>query len=159
MLFLQPAVSWAQDPAGLASFAALVMGRGFAGITAGISESDDAYRTVGMLYRLPFIQIYLIAPSLAALNGSFALTGFLICLVSPYKYGSSFLLLVSAQDILWFAALVHYGDFGCMDCLGLSTRGLCVIEERLSRDVLKHRRAHQEPNTPQIDEKHSQNRT
>ncbi|PPQ91846.1 hypothetical protein CVT25_000782 [Psilocybe cyanescens] len=119
-----PAASWAQDHSGTATLSALVMGCGFAGITAGQSESDDGYRVV------------------AALNGAFALTGFLICLLSPHKYGSVFLLFMSIQDIVWYALIVHFGSFGPMDSLGLSTRGLYVLEERLSRDVLRHKENH-----------------
>ncbi|KAH9478948.1 hypothetical protein JR316_0009411 [Psilocybe cubensis] len=116
-----PAASWGQDHAGVASLSALVMGCGFAGITAGQTASDDGYRVV------------------AALNGAFAIAGFIICLLSPHKYGSVFLLFMSIQDIIWYAAIVHAGSFGPLDSLGLSSRGLCVLEERLSRDVLRRK--------------------
>lgn len=74
---------------------------------------------------------------LAAFNGAFALTGLLTCFFSPYHYGSTFLLLTSLQDVFWYTAIVRAGGFGFADCLGVSTRGLYVIEERLSRDVMK----------------------
>ncbi|KAF4613301.1 hypothetical protein D9613_011201 [Agrocybe pediades] len=111
---------WETNPSSAFDVAILMMGFAFAAVTAGQSDSNDAYRSV------------------AALNGASGIAGLLTCILSPHTYGSTFLLFTSVQNLLWYALIVHVGEFGHMDCLGLSTRGLYVIEERLARDVLKH---------------------
>ncbi|KAF8972044.1 hypothetical protein BDZ97DRAFT_2054202 [Flammula alnicola] len=111
--------SWSKDPTSAYGVAALIMGCAFSGLTAGQSKSNDAYRTV------------------AALNGAFAFTGFIVCFFSAHKFGSSFLLLASLQDVVWYASIVHAGGFGFMDSLGLSTRGLYALEECLAHDITK----------------------
>ena len=65
------------------------------------------------------------------------------CFLSPRRYGSTFLLLASLQDVFWYAAIVRAGGFGFADCLGLSTldRGLYTIEERIPDDAIKAARS------------------
>ncbi|KAF5309137.1 hypothetical protein D9619_012803 [Psilocybe cf. subviscida] len=110
---------WAAEADSAFAIASLIMGAGVAAFTACQSESNCAYRTI------------------AAFNGAFALTGLMTCFFSPHHYGSTFLLLASLQDVFWYTAIVRAGGFGFADCLGVSTRGLYVIEERLSRNAMK----------------------
>jgi len=105
-------VPWQQHP----TLGALIMGCAFSAFTAGQTESDDAFRVV------------------AALNGAFAITGLLICTFMR-SYANSFLLIASLQDILWFLVIQRAGGYGVLDCLGLSQRGMYILEEKLSREV------------------------
>ncbi|TFK34356.1 hypothetical protein BDQ12DRAFT_763620 [Crucibulum laeve] len=97
-----PKPSWEADPGAAYGLASLIMGAAFCGITAGQSWSPDAHK------------------ALATLNGVFALTGLIGCILSPQKFGSSFLLLASAQDVFWFSAIVKAGGYGVLDTLGLA---------------------------------------
>ncbi|KAF8995045.1 hypothetical protein BDQ17DRAFT_1330798 [Cyathus striatus] len=94
-----PTPNWAANPDAAYGLAALCMGAAFAGIKAGRSYSNEAYQTV------------------ATLNGVFALTGLIGCYALPRKFGSSFLLLASLQDVFWFSAILLVGNFGLMDTL------------------------------------------
>ncbi|TEB25404.1 hypothetical protein FA13DRAFT_1637444 [Coprinellus micaceus] len=94
--------NWDQDTSSAYALGSLIMGCGFAGIVAGESTSDDAYKVV------------------AALNGIFALMGLIGSVLHPTKFGSSFLFLASLQDVFWFFAIVRAGNFGVLETIGLS---------------------------------------
>lgn len=99
------------------------MGCGFAGIVAGESTSDDAYKVVGTSH-LPSVLHTIISilffPLVAALNGIFALMALIGSVLHPTKFGSSFLFLASLQDVFWFFAIVRAGNFGVLETIGIS---------------------------------------
>jgi hypothetical protein len=108
-----PTPSWELDTGSAYGLASLIMGAGVAGICAGESASDDAYKII------------------ATLNGVFAATGLLGCIFSPHKFGSSFLLVACLQDVFWFTAITKAGNYGVLDTLGLSTRSIQKEHEKL----------------------------
>lgn len=94
--------NWDRDTSSAFALSSLIMGCGFAGIVAGESTSDDAYKVV------------------AALNGVFAVMSLIGSVLHPHKFGSSFLFLAALQDVFWFTAIVRAGNYEVLDTLGLS---------------------------------------
>ncbi|KAJ3519717.1 hypothetical protein NMY22_g13074 [Coprinellus aureogranulatus] len=93
--------SWEADTNAAFALSSLIMGCGFAGIVAGESTSDDAYKVV------------------AALNGIFALMALTGSILHPHKFGSSFLFIAGLQDVFWFTAIVKAGGFDVLETLGV----------------------------------------
>ncbi|KAJ3508723.1 hypothetical protein NMY22_g16522 [Coprinellus aureogranulatus] len=93
--------SWEADTNAAFALSSLIMGCGFAGIVAGESTSDDAYKVV------------------AALNGIFALMALTGSILHPHKFGSSFLFIAGLQDVFWFTAIVKAGGFDVLETLGI----------------------------------------
>ena len=110
------------------------MGCGFAGISAGESTSDDAYKVVGTSY----FHLNSVVPGsdrlrrLAALNGVFAFMALLGCLLRPHAYGSSFLLIAGLQDVAWFYAITRAGGYPILDTIGLNTSKVKAEADKLA---------------------------
>ncbi|KAJ2931900.1 hypothetical protein H1R20_g5197, partial [Candolleomyces eurysporus] len=90
------------------------MGCGWAGISAGESTSDDAYKVV------------------ATLNGIFALMSLIGCVLHPHMYGSSFLFLAGLQDVFWFYAIVSAGNYDVLETIGISPKRIRKEADKLA---------------------------
>jgi len=76
----------------------------------------------------------------AVLNAAFACTGLASCLFSPGKLGSSFLLLASLQDLVWFFLIVGAGGFTAGEAFGLNkaVEKVHKKKEQLEREPAAH---------------------
>ncbi|KAF9038030.1 hypothetical protein BJ165DRAFT_1531925 [Panaeolus papilionaceus] len=104
-----------QDPQSAFALAALIMGAGIAGIAAAESSSDDAFKVI------------------ATLNGVFAGISLMGCLLSPYNFGSSFLLLAGLQDVFWFFSIISAGKYDPLETLGISWKAVAREKQVIRR--------------------------
>jgi len=110
-----PKFHWEADSQTAFALSSLIMGCGIAGISAGESTSDNAYKVI------------------AALNGAFAGMSLLGCILFPHKFGSSFLFLAGLQDVFWSSMIMRAGNYGLMDTFGLSVKAIQHEFKRLDQ--------------------------
>ncbi|KAF9051299.1 hypothetical protein BJ165DRAFT_1591303 [Panaeolus papilionaceus] len=96
-----PTTSGTTNPSSAFEIGTLLLGMGVAGVVAGKERSRGAIKTV------------------ATMAGITSLAGLSICMLSPYKHATTFILFLALMNVAWYTVVVRAGQLGVAETLGL----------------------------------------